>query len=333
MKDELLLKYIKDEYSPQEEIDVLDWVSEDSKNLKKFVEFKNLWISQTIPQNRAEKNDYLNFKENVKSEKRKITAKYLRYSIAASIIVLLGLNLHFNFLKKDDTGVIALQGNGVIAEGSHMNHLYTDKGVKAKITLPDGSKVWLNSDSRIIYPNSFSEKSREIQFAGEAYFDVIGDSLRPMIIHTNKNFRAEVFGTSFNIKSYDNDDNAQTTLYTGSLRLVAKVGKKEVISIMKPNETVIIKDDASRVKEEKEEPQKESAWKEGDLIFNATPLSEAIKMLERWHGTTFIVQNPQFLKGRITATFHSESIIQIMELLKYSLKIEYKVENNQVTIF
>jgi ferric-dicitrate binding protein FerR (iron transport regulator) len=334
MKEELLIKFIKDECSPKEEAEVCDWVSQNPQNLKTFIDLKNLWISQSMPETRAEKADYEDFREVLKKKKSGIPKKYLWYSIAASIIILLALNLRYNIfqLNRGEENH-EIQDNNAVKTEQNKNFLYTEKGVKAKITLPDGSMVWLNSDSRIIYPNSFSAKTREVEFAGEAFFDVVSDSLRPMIIRTNKNFRVEVLGTKFNIKSYDNDNSAQATLYSGSLRLVTKIGTKEVVSILKPNETFIIAENLARLKENKEDPKKDSAWKEGYLIFEATPLSEVIKVLERWHGTTFIVQDPKYMEGQITANFHSESIIQIMELLKFSLKFNYKIENNTVTIY
>ena len=79
------------------------------------------------------------------------------------------------------------------------------------ITLPDSSRVWLNSDSRISYPDEFTGNKRVVSLSGEAYFEVTKDSLHPMVVLTNKDFTVEVLGTTFNIRSYENDATAETT--------------------------------------------------------------------------------------------------------------------------
>jgi ferric-dicitrate binding protein FerR (iron transport regulator) len=332
MNDYLIIKYFADDCSTEEEQIVMDWVSESKDNMDYFIKMKNIYVKSTMPDTVAEKSELNYFKTKFVINQTKKARPFSFYSISAAaiIIVLLALNLSYNWLEKKslENTIIALSD----IPKDQKDTIYTEKGVKAKIVLPDGSKVWLNSDTKIIYPNRFLGKVREVILSGEAYFEVEKDSLCPMIVRTNKNFRIEVLGTKFNIKSYENDKESQATLYSGRIRLVTNIGEKETITSLNPNESVIIKENIIQHVSNPEEIAIKTAWKEGDLIFDSVKFSDVIKIIERWHGVSFIIQNPSLLNEVISANFHSESVIQIMELLKYSVKFDYEINNNIVII-
>ena len=206
--------------------------------------------------------------------------------------------------------------------------------------LPDSSKVWLNSDSRITYPEYFSGETRNISLSGEAYFEVTKDSIHPMIVKTDRNFSIEVIGTSFNLKCYKNDNNIEATLYSGIIKAnynnVATL-KNETLTL-KPNESFIYNESKAIGTSNNNkpfyypEPEKLKAWKDGTLIFNETPMLEVIKILERWHGTTFIITDKEIYNYNLSAEFKSESIIQILEIMKLIMPIDYNYSNNVVTL-
>ncbi|OFY42926.1 MAG: hypothetical protein A2X18_02200 [Bacteroidetes bacterium GWF2_40_14] len=348
MKKELLLKYIKGEVSKAEESEIFEWIERDPENKKYFLLLNNLWISQNISDEKATPEELreiqsLTTKKNLLTTKKKFSfngiRRYLPYAAAIFILMSISLNLFLinNSAKLREAGqVIPVRLSELRSENKH--EIYTEKGVKARITLPDGSKVWLNSDSKITFPDKFESDIREIAFSGEAYFDVTRDSLRPMIITTNKNFKIEVLGTKFNIRSYDNDSEAQMTLYSGSINVVSASGKRgttnsgEVITKLKPLETCIIRERQTPVHLKPVNAEKQVAWKNGKIIFESTPMSEVLKILERWHGTQFIVKDQSVYKFDITAKFRSESIVQIMEMIKYCSLVDYTVDSNKVIL-
>lgn len=333
MEEELLIKYFNDACTARQEQEILQWVSETPQNRETFVKMKNLYVSQTMPVGRASGKEYQKFMATAKKNgpNKYGFNRYIIYAAAAVIVVLLALNLQFNFISgsKDmypDTALANKYNN------ESLNTLYAAKGVRGEVLLPDGSKVWLNSDSKITYPAKFSGGIREVEFSGEGYFDVVKDSLCPMVVKCSKNFRVFVYGTKFNIKSYDNDDIAQATLYNGSIKLVESVGTENVVTEMKPNESIIIRDNTAHVNVNILEPEKLSAWKEGNLIFESTPLKEVAKILERWHGVTVTISNKKIENLPITARFRSESIFQIMDLLNFSMDLNYEINDNNVII-
>lgn len=333
MEEELLIKYFNDTCTPQQEQEILQWVSETPQNRETFVKMKNLYVSQTMPVHSASDKEYQKFIAIAKKQKPKKYQinRYIGYAAVAVIVVLLALNLQFNFISgnKDMYPDINLADK---YNKESLNILYAARGVKGEVVLPDGSKVWLNSDSKITYPAKFSGDMRQVEFSGEGYFDVVKDSLCPMVVKCSKNFRVFVYGTRFNIKSYENDDIAQATLYSGSIKLVENIGTDEIVTEMKPNESVIIKKNTTPVNLNILEPEKLSAWKEGDLIFESTPLKEVAKILERWHGVTVTISNKKIENFPITARFRTESIFQIMDLLNFSMSLNYEINGNNVII-
>lgn len=332
MDSKLIIKYFEDRCNQEEELIVMHWVNESEENMEYFIKMKNIHTMTTMPDEPATNIELNQFNTKCLNGKgsNKFGVRYFYVSAAASIIILLALNLHFNWIDKNDPekSIVAIADLPL----EQKDTLYSEKGVKAKILLPDGSKVWLNSDTKIIFPKKFSGKSREVILIGEAYFEVMKDSLHPMIVRTSKNFRIEVLGTKFNIKSYEDDISARTTLYSGSIRLVTQNRGKEVYTKLNPNESVLIKDNSVVYLNKKEEGSNETAWKNGDLIFDSVKFSDAVKILERWHGVKITVKNPALLNETISANFHSESIIQIMELLKFSLKLDYEKTEDQLVI-
>ena len=212
---------------------------------------------------------------------------------------------------------------------------HTNKGVKGRVTLPDGSIVWLNSDSELKCPAQFSGDSREINFSGEGYFDVVKNPEKPMIVKLENGIQVIVKGTKFNLTSYKNDDNVTALLLSGNITVLrTKHSKQEEIKV-KPNERIWI---------EKKERQKVNltvpaetlpilGWKDGWLIFDETPIAEVLKKLERWHGMTFEVKDPEILDQKFTARFHEESISQILEIMHNVALLRFEIKDKTAVLY
>jgi transmembrane sensor len=327
MKKYTLIKFFKGEASEKEIDSITSWVNESSANKKYFAREKELFtVISSAEQSVA---------ENLSggSIKRSKIIRYATYFAAAAAVAAV-----FFFAGYAFHGNSGLNSNPAVSVLSHkavMHTLYTERGVKGYVVLPDSSRVWLNSDSKITYPEEFTGKTRNVSISGEAYFEVQKDSLHPMIVMTNKDFSLEVLGTSFNIKSYDNEDNAMATLYTGSIKMHYRDANTSKISTikLKPNETFNYTPKLAEVKQfVSPKPENDKAWKDGALVFEDTPMPEVIKMLERWHGTKFIVKNDEIYQYKLSAVFTSESIVQIMEIMKLIMPVKYSCKNNVVTL-
>lgn len=354
MNKKLIIKFIEKCTSADEDKQVLNWISKCSANEDYYISLKNLYVSQNLSNKRAnaleikEIIDLTVNKDKIKAKENKLSI-YKFTSIAAGVLLIVSIGINIvgsdKIFNSKHNGALLTANDIEIQEDSIVtlaslpseskNYYYTVKGVKARLELPDGSVVWLNSDSKLTYPNKFEGPTREVEISGEALFEVVKNPKVPMLISTNKNFKIKVFGTTFNVRSYDNDDKAITTLYDGKIELITRnnKGSESVIPIL-PNQVYEVLDSGLRKPSlvKLENPRDQSAWQDGRIIFDNTPLSEVIKTLERWHGTIFDVKDSSILAYTITATFRSESIVQIMNVLRYCALIDYEVDDNKVIL-
>ena len=357
MDKDLIIKYINKSASKEERQRVLEWASQSKEHETLLTEMMNTWVAEHMPQEEASDakyNEFIMYRRGYNSStlqfKKRARINIFALTAAAAVIIFMfcwNLILMQQY-KGDDKATLAItetqhghtESIQAIAHNTRkpatdMRSLYTNKGVKAQIMLPDSSVVWLNSDTRIEYPETFNDNVREVKLSGEAYFEVRTDSLCPMIITTEKGFKVKVTGTSFNIKAYENDDVASTTLYTGSISLLYNgTNNKLVEKKIRPNQSVNLSAKKIDIKTAAtvEQIKNASIWKAGRIHFDATPISEVIKILNRWHGSQFSVTDPEILNYKITADFENESIIQIMDLIKMTTYIDYSISGKHIKL-
>ncbi|MHC1780029.1 MAG: FecR family protein [Bacteroidales bacterium] len=341
MRKYTLIKFFNGEASEAEVDEIISWINSSPENRRYFAEQKQLNIALQITDIKVDSVGVGNNSDLCsKQRKRPIYLQSFAsraFAIAASFAVFFAIGFLVNEAISDKDVGNQIQ---VIADGGVvMNELYTEKGVKGFLILPDSTKVWLNSDSRITYPQIFSDKTRDVKISGEAYFEVVKDSLHPMIVKTDRNFSIEVLGTSFNIKSYNNDDKVEATLYSGVIKAHYKNNTNSKIEtvILKPNQSFTYADSASTAVSDNSifnynKPERQKAWKDGALIFDNTSMREVIKMMERWHGAKFIVLNNNIFNYKLTAEFSSESVVQTLEIMKLIMPIDYSFSNNTITL-
>lgn len=218
------------------------------------------------------------------------------------------------------------QGDG---EDSLVYNVHT--GVKGLVDLPDGSKVWLNSGSSVKCPARFSREQRDVVLEGEGYFIVKGDPEWPMLVRTKRNITVKVTGTEFNLSSYENDSEFKLTLVKGNVTILNSNNNTE--TVVTPMEEIIIPDRES-IKQHKQQADihVSTAWKEGFLLFDNTPMEQVIKRMERWYGVSFIIKDSSILNNNFTAEFKSESLSQVLDFIRKSSFIGYKIDETMVTL-
>lgn len=332
MTKELLLKHIAGETNSTEEQEVFKWLSESQRNKEYYAELKNLWVKECMPKSVASAEELYDFHTRMEEKKHSASHKITKqlvfaYASAAAAIIFAAYIL---FPKSADKKLnieelVRVELSDIPNEYIHT--IYTEPGTKAKTVLPDGTTVLLNSGSKISYPDKFLGDTREITFSGEGYFNVVSDSLKPMIIKTGHNLDVMVRGTEFNLRTFDSTK-IETTLYSGKITLITGTDKKGVISYteVSPNTKSYVNENGY-VKLQKMDKMLNTAtraWTKGRLIFDNTPMPQVIKDLERWHGVNIVVTDNSILKYNITADFNSESIVQIADLIKLSARIDYK---------
>ena len=336
MRKEQLVKYIEGALTRDQELEVEKWLQVDNRNMSYYAWLKALYVSQGVAmESRAESAEELKLlRDIVQPEPKKHRFVWKKIGIAASVaaVFLLGvLNVwHLVSEYKQSHKRVELS---MLAEG-YKHTVFTEKGVKARVVLPDSTKVLLNCDSKIIFPDKFSGPTREVYIDGEAYFEVTSDSLCPMVVTTPKDFRVEVKGTTFCINAYRDNAEARATLVNGCVDLINDEGNGlESSTIMNPDDSyIILSDNRVILDPDADAATRAVAWVDGVLIFDSTPMKEVISRLKRWYGVEFIIEDSSVLNWRLTATFHSESINRIMDMLEYTTLIEYSIDKNKITL-
>src|SRR5690606_24897985 len=145
------------------------------------------------------------------------------------------------------------------------------------ITLPDGSKVWLNAESSITYPTTFVDKERKVEITGEAYFEVSHNAQQPFIVASAQQL-VEVLGTEFNVNAYNDDHSINTTLLKGSVRIKTTSNQTTILT---PGQQARVSNETIRVNDVQTEDY--IAWKNGLIVLNHADLSSVVKQIERWY--------------------------------------------------
>lgn len=161
------------------------------------------------------------------------------------------------------------------------NTVTTAKGRQFTITLPDGTKVWLNAGSSLRFPVAFNGPDRTVEFMGEAYFEVAANARQPFRVHVPDRITLEVLGTAFNINAYTSDRNSYTTLVNGGVR-ISPAGKTSGSVILKPGEQLQATGSSFNVVSNAN-VEKAISWKNGLFNFDGVGLKDMMRQLERWY--------------------------------------------------
>jgi ferric-dicitrate binding protein FerR (iron transport regulator) len=198
-------------------------------------------------------------------------------------------------------------------------------GTRSMLTLDDGSRVWLNSGSRLKYPKDFSGRRREVFLTGEAYFEVESDASRPFIVRT-KRLNVRATGTRFNVNVSSIEKASQITLVEGKIAVCKNVagGKTVEISRMEPSQHMAFDTISGSFKVETEDTYRFIAWKDGKLIFRNEPLEDVIKRIGYFYNVDIELKDEKLKEYRYRATFEEESLDEILHLLKISSPVDYR---------
>ena len=198
-----------------------------------------------------------------------------------------------------------------------------NRGTKTRIFLPDGSEVWLNSGSTLVYPERFTENNREVALSGEAFFKVQADAAHRFDVKVHDDICVSAYGTAFNVSAFDGDDEVKATLAEGTIlmeQLTSHLKTKLV-----PGEQAVYERDARKMYKEEVNLLVETSWKDGKIVFRRTKMNEVIKRLSRKFCVDIEVKDQEILKYVYSGTFKNESLTCILDLLKRTSPIDYEI--------
>ena len=210
------------------------------------------------------------------------------------------------------------------------NQLIIPKGTFYHLVLSDGTKVWLNADSKIKYPVSFGKDKREVSLHGEGYFEVAKDSTRPFIVSTDK-MDVKVLGTTFDVNTYEDEGKSFVVLVEGLVEVSAGKGESRIITPGHMAE-VNMYDVQAKIQVSKCDTEHYVAWKNGNFSFRNASLTEILKRVSRYYDVTVIreqVFEEEYYTGDVSSDVSLESLLAVIES---STSVSFKVERKIVYV-
>jgi ferric-dicitrate binding protein FerR (iron transport regulator) len=285
--------------------------------------------------------DRINSKQLIPVNRR---ARYIREILKYAALFVLAFSI--SWLLHNNTPITTTKQSQI----SYQN-IEVPYGSKTKVELPDGSKVTLNSGSRLRYESNLGNDTRTVYLEGEAFFDVRKVENRPFYVNTS-GIKIKVLGTSFNVKAYPEEKTVETTLVTGKVEIFEmNASENKPIAVLLPRQKAIFEKEAGSISTKKEEDKLPKtapddiieiktnintelsvAWKDNNFVFDNERFGELITKIERWYNVEIELDYPALNDARFSGKFDKETIEQAMKALTFVTPFQYKIEKNKITI-
>lgn len=237
--------------------------------------------------------------------------------LAASIVIVLGLAVYSFTLKP------------TIEELKPITFIHKQAPLGGRVTtrLPDGSLVTLNSGSQISFPSEF-ETTREVQLDGEAFFEVVKNPEKPFYVKMSGDM-VQVLGTSFNIRSYPEDDQVRISVATGRVSYTSRSGEN---MILEKDEEVIYSTSNRTLRKSTINKVQAFGWKDKILYFDSRPFKDIVLELERWYGVKIQIEGDLEHRGPYSGEFYNASLEEVLKGLSFVYRFNYSIQEDQITL-
>ncbi len=312
--DELLPRYCEGQVVEEERLQVETWMSESEENRRIAKQIHTLYLAADTIQvmKKVDTEKALSrVKSRMTSKKKTMWWEWAQRAAAVLFIPLL-VTLMLQYL-----------GNGE-QESAQMMEIKTNPGMTTSLTLPDGTLVFLNSESTLSYPSRFDGDTRNVNLQGEAYFEVAKNPEKKFIVSTPHRSQIEVLGTHFNVEAYEKENRVSATLVEGKIGFIYKCDNTSKKVLMAPGQKLVYDSKDTKVQLYATSGESETAWKEGKIIFRNTPLEEGLRMLEKRYNVEFIIKNNRLKGDSFTGTFTNQRLERILEYFQLSSQIRWR---------
>ncbi len=330
---ELLAKYLSNEVSFREKLEVETWLSQSAENREELEQSRKM-LDNIDAFYKAKRFDsdfaWNNIKASINPSQMKVIqrknigkevlTRFYKYAAIIVFAVLLGSAVFYIGFRNKVTEVYS----EIISTQNHVINEYI---------LPDGSVVALNSNSKLVFPKHFKGDTREVTIYGEAFFEVKPNREKPFIINAG-NAQVKVVGTSFNVCAYPEAETVEVVVKTGKVQVINKnqetlPGLKEVYLVS--GEKGILFNKSSILEKSENSNPNYLAWKTRDFIFNDIPLNEVFKCLEKTYHVKIQVNEPGLNDLKLNAQFDKKPIDFILNVVGLTFNLELSVEDEQYT--
>lgn len=306
MKQELINKYLKGETNQEENNEMLNWIETSSENRKQYLQYRRLYDAAIWSESK-ESRETPEFKQG---RYISLIKKWMQVAAVIAIVVIGTLFIQRSFDGRDRMFTQTIE---------------VPFGQRVNLTLSDGTKVSLNSNSKLHFPSAFNGKERKVILDGEGFFEVAHNASKPFHVVTEK-YEIKVLGTTFNLLAYNNSDIFETSLIEGSV-LVSNNSDNQTV-MLSPNEKVFAKQ--NQLVKTTFDSQDDFLWRNGIYVFKNESLSDVFKKLEDYYQIDIVVKNKQISTYNCTAKFRQkEGIEHIIKVLQTANNFNYKRDEDK----
>jgi len=326
----LIARFLEKNLNEEELINLKNWLNESYENRKLFDQYNEVWQLSNVVFNEGLYNTEAGWSSlqksitknsiNTDNRFRLIGTNQLIIWKAASVAAMLVAALFIGlFIHKNDK----IPNNQFVT-------IFSPRGEKSKVVLADSTVVWLNSESQLTYSNDFDGEMRLVTLSGEGYFDVKEDRDRPFIVKTT-NADIEVYGTRFNVSSYPDEQQTETTLEEGKIGVYI-VGKSNPVTV-NPGQRFILNKQTGETSLKQVDTDLYTSWKENKLRFDNALFGDVVKKLERWYDVKIFLDKDLVYSERYTMCIKTESLREVMKRIKLTTPMSYKIDEEKVFIY
>ncbi len=312
--DLLFSKYMAGKASLQEREELLRWIAQDGK-LQLWLEER--FVSSDNGIDTTLKVDLLNrIHQQMEQKPRRIVIWPLFQKVAAILFIPLMITV-FALLIRSEKPIV------------QYCTIEAKKGQKSNIVLPDGSKVQLNSESKLIYSTDFNIKDRQLKLTGEAYFEVAKNKERPFIVKAG-NLSVRALGTAFNVRAYQGEKLISAILTEGKVRVSSPTQSID----LSPNEQVDLNVSSQKLNiTQLDNARKSIGWLNNQLQFNNCTFAEVAAALSRIYNIEIYFSSESIKEQRFSGTINNSSIESVFRILSLSAPIRYELKNGKMELY
>ena len=329
--DELIANYLTEGLDKNALDELKTWIAASAENQQYFIRQREIWFS-AVSREAASVYDkdkaFENFRNRVESQKEiqstsrrgfSLSALW-RYAAVVAIIIAVGCISYW-------------QGEVNVKDTFADISVEAPLGSKTKLYLPDGTLVWLNAGSRMTYSQGFGVDNRKVELEGEGYFEVKRNEKIPFFVKT-KDLQLQVLGTKFNFRDYPEDHEVVVSLLEGTVGL-NNLLREEKEAVLSPDERAVLNKANGLLTVESVTASNASQWTDGYLFFDEELLPDIAKELERSYNVKIHIANDSLKTFRFYGNFvrREQNIQEVLEALASTEKMQYKIEERNITIY
>lgn len=307
MESELLYRYFDGATTPDEERRIMEWAEAAPENYRRYLAERQLWSAVVFHARRQ-------------PVRRTFWCRVAAWRVSGAAVCILLL-----------VGLAGLFFVGRLFPDGRMQQVVVPAGQRVELLLSDGTKVWLNSRSRLEYPASFGRGSRRVTLSGEGYFEVTHDRSKPFVVETAE-FDVRVLGTTFNVYAYDNDRATfETALLEGSVEVASRSDATQRL-VLRPDEAAVLSA-GGRLMRTQVTDKGRFRWTEGLISLNDVPFGELLTRFSDYFDIRILLKNPKLYDVRCTGKFRqSDGIDYSLHVLQRFVNFSFTHDEERRTI-